>query len=54
MVGSALVRALENRGYQNIIKITHKELDLTKQQEVKDFFEEVRPDYVFLASYNFV
>lgn len=50
MVGSAIVRALEKQGYQNIITRTHRELDLCRQQEVEDFFSEEKPEYVFLAA----
>ncbi len=50
MVGSAIVRTLENAGYTHIIKRTSKELDLRDQQAVSSFFEEQRPDYVFLAA----
>ena len=50
MVGSALVRALEEEGYHNIIKRTHAQLDLTCQKDVQDFFNQERPDYVFLAA----
>lgn len=50
MVGSALVRALEAKGYRNIIKRTSKELDLRNQNEVVNFFEQEKPDYVFLAA----
>lgn len=50
MVGSAIVRALEKRGYNNIITKTHKELDLTRQDAVEDFFAKEKPDYVFLAA----
>ncbi|MBR6746160.1 MAG: GDP-L-fucose synthase [Muribaculaceae bacterium] len=50
MVGSAIVRELECQGYTNIITRTHKELDLCRQAEVEKFFEENRPDYVFLAA----
>lgn len=50
MVGSAIVRALEKQGYTNIIVRTHKELDLCRQQNVEDFFETEKPDYVFLAA----
>ena len=50
MVGSAIVRALEKNGYHNIVTRTHKELDLTRQDAVEAFFEEVKPDYVFLAA----
>ena len=50
LVGSAIVRNLEKRGYQNIIGRTHKELDLTDQAAVKRFFEGEKPDYVFLCA----
>ena len=50
MVGSAIVRCLEKQGYDNIIVRTHKELDLTRQTEVEAFFEEEKPEYVFLAA----
>jgi GDP-L-fucose synthase len=50
MVGSAIVRALEARGYRNIIRRTHAELDLTRQAAVERFFETERPAYVFLAA----
>ena len=50
MVGSAIVRALEKNGYHNIVTRTHKELDLTRQDAVEAFFEEEKPDYVFLAA----
>ncbi|MCR5627262.1 MAG: GDP-L-fucose synthase [Lachnospiraceae bacterium] len=50
LVGSAIVRVLENEGYTNIIKKTHKELDLTDQSAVRDFFKNEKPEYVFLAA----
>jgi len=50
MVGSALVRNLESKGYRNIVTRTSKELDLRNQLAVTDFFEAERPDYVFLAA----
>ena len=50
MVGSAIVRALENNGYHNIVTRTHKELDLTRQDAVEALFAEEKPDYVFLAA----
>jgi len=50
MVGSAICRALAKTGYSNIIQRSHKDLDLTRQQDVKMFFEEAMPDYVFLAA----
>lgn len=50
MVGSAIVRGLESRGYTNIITRTHAELDLIDQAAVARFFETQRPEYVFLAA----
>lgn len=50
MVGSAIVRRLEAEGYNNIVTRTHKELDLCRQEKVEAFFEEEKPDYVFLAA----
>ncbi|MCR5753485.1 MAG: GDP-L-fucose synthase [Acetatifactor sp.] len=50
MVGSAICRALEKNGYTNIVTRSHKELDLTRQDEVEKFFAEEKPDYVFLAA----
>ena len=50
LVGSAIVRNLEDKGYKNIIYRTHKELDLTNQEAVRTFYEEERPEYVFLAA----
>jgi GDP-L-fucose synthase len=46
LVGSALVRALEQRGCQNILTATRQQLDLRDQQAVSDWFDESRPDYV--------
>ncbi len=50
MVGSAIMRALQGRGYKNLICRSHAELDLTRQRDVEEFFEEERPEYVFLAA----
>lgn len=50
MVGSAIVRELQRQGYTNIITRTHKELDLTRQEQVEKFFEAEKPEYVFLAA----
>ncbi|MCI7189017.1 MAG: GDP-L-fucose synthase [Fusobacterium mortiferum] len=50
LVGSAIVRNLEERGYTNIICRTHKELDLTRQADVEKFFAEEKLEYVFLAA----
>ena len=50
LVGSAIERALLSEGYSNIIRAAHQEVDLTKQQEVEQFFQKEHPDYVFLAA----
>lgn len=50
MVGSAIVRALKKNGYTNIVTRSHRELDLTRQDQVERFFDEEAPDYVFLAA----
>ena len=50
LVGSAIVRSLQAKGYENIIGRTHRELNLTSQQEVRAFFEQERPDVVVLAA----
>jgi len=50
LVGSALIRQLQKQGYQNLIYKTHQELDLTRQQEVEDFFKQEKPEYVFLSA----
>lgn len=50
LVGSALLENLKQKGYHNIVTRTHKELDLTNQNSVDDFFASETPDYVFLAA----
>jgi GDP-L-fucose synthase len=50
LVGSSILRALDKAGYKNIVYRTHKELDLTNFEAVKNFFDQERPDYVFLAA----
>jgi GDP-L-fucose synthase len=50
MVGSAILRNLDAKGYKNIVVRTSKELDLRSQQAVEDFFEQEKPAYVFLAA----
>jgi GDP-L-fucose synthase len=50
MVGSALHRKLQKEGFKNFVLRTSNELDLRNQQQVKDFFEVEKPDYVFLAA----
>ena len=50
MVGSAIVRELQRQGYNNLVLRTHKELDLTRQDQVEAFFAAEKPEYVFLAA----
>lgn len=50
MVGSAIVRTLQEKGYTNIIYRTSEELDLRRQEAVELFFQEEKPEYVFLAA----
>ncbi len=50
LVGSAIVRCLQNNGFRNIITRTHAELDLRRQNEVENFFQQEKPEYVFLAA----
>ncbi len=50
MVGSAIVRGLNNNGYKNILLKTSSELDLTNQSEVNRFFQSEKPGYVFMAA----
>ena len=50
MVGSAIVRTLRARGFTNIIHRTHAELDLCNQAAVSEFFQQEKPDQVYLAA----
>jgi len=50
MVGSALTRKLKQEGFTNFIERTSSQIDLRNQQSVTNFFEEEKPDYVFLAA----
>jgi len=50
LVGSAIVRNLQAKGYSNLLLRTHAELDLTSQAATSDFFAQQTPDYVFLAA----
>lgn len=50
LVGSAIWNNLKSRGYENLVGRTHKELDLTDQYAVKNFFDKERPDAVVLAA----
>jgi GDP-L-fucose synthase len=50
LVGSALVRTLQAKGYQNILGRSRQELDLLNQQAVLDFLKQEKPDYIFMAA----
>lgn len=50
LLGTALLKKLKDYGYENIITKTHNELDLTKQNDVTDFFKKEKPEYVFMAA----
>jgi GDP-L-fucose synthase len=50
MVGSSIIRSLIEKGYKNIVYKNSNELDLMRQQNVEDFFENEKPEYVFLAA----
>ena len=50
MVGSAIVRNLQAKGFKNLVVRTHTELDLTNQAAVQAFFEQEKPDQVYLAA----
>ena len=50
LVGSAIMRNLTQKGFTNIVTKAHKNLDLLNQNEVNNFFESEKPEYVFLAA----
>ena len=50
LVGSAIVKNLQSKGYTNLVYRTHKELDLCNQADVSKFFEDEKPEYVILAA----
>jgi GDP-L-fucose synthase len=50
LVGSAIVKNLESKGYKNLLLKTHTELDLTNQEAVADFFSKEKPEYVIFAA----
>ncbi len=50
LVGSAITRFLKKENYSNLLLSTHKEMDLTDQAKIYNFFEEQKPEYVFLAA----
>jgi len=50
LVGSAIVRALKDKGYTSLVYRTSTELDLRRQADVEKFFQKERPDYIFLAA----
>ncbi len=50
LVGSAIERLLKKRGFKNLLIRSHKDLDLTNQRQVNDFFKKEKPNYVILAA----
>lgn len=50
MVGAAIVRTLEQKGYRNLLLRTHQELDLLEQRDVFRFLAQEKPDYIFVAA----
>src|SRR5882724_2349904 len=50
MVGSAIVRKLKEQGFTNLVTRTSSELDLREQGPVQEFFDQEKPEYVFLAA----
>ena len=50
LAGSAIYRALTKSGYQNLITRSHSELELLESTEVRSFFSETKPEFVFLAA----
>ena len=50
LVGSAIIRKLEEEGYKKLVYRTHFELDLTDPRQVDNFFSQESPEYVFLAA----
>ena len=54
LVGSAIVKELQQKGYANILTRTREELDLLDAQKVHHFFETEKPEYVFLSKSDLV
>ena len=50
LVGSAILRALQQKGFENLITRTHSELELKDSTAVREFFADTKPEYVFLAA----
>src|SRR4051812_32203609 len=50
LVGSAIMRNLKEKGYQNLLVRERKELDLLRQRDVEEFFEREKIDYAFIAA----
>ena len=50
LVGSAILRALQQKGFENLITRTHSELELKDSTAVREFFVDTKPEYVFLAA----
>ena len=54
LVGSAVMRGLNQQGYDNLIVRTHAELDLTEQSAVRNFFQDLKPEVVIMAAAIFM
>ena len=50
MVGSAILRLLKKRGFQNILLRSKKQLDLTNQKKTYEFLKKNKPDYIIIAA----
>ena len=50
MVGSAILKNLENKGFENLVTLSSSQLDLRNQAQVNLFFEKVKPEFVFFAA----
>lgn len=50
LVGSAITRKLKEQGFENLLTVLLKDLNLTRQKDTEDFFEKEKPEYVFLAA----
>ena len=50
LVGSAIVRILREKGYENVFYIPHRDLDLRDEERALEFFKKTKPDYIFLAA----
>ena len=50
LLGSAILKRLKSEGYLNVVTKTHRDLDLTRQEAVEEFFKNEQPEYVFLCA----